>query len=223
MKRTVLNYLTRNWLIIAIICFAAFLRLFYYMGIVRGDDFAYVYYAHKLSQGTLEQFSRLPGIVRPGLYAPSAFFLNIFGDTEFVATLFPLLASLATVFFIYKIASLLAGKNAGLVSAFLWSVFSLDVFMATQLDPEGPLAMASAGSIYFLLAAKRRVRILERFAYYVVSGAMLAWAFLIKPSVAPLVFVIIAILVYEYFPEIKKATARLKQLPRRVLVPGLGL
>jgi 4-amino-4-deoxy-L-arabinose transferase-like glycosyltransferase len=222
-RQRLLDFISHNWLIIAIILFAAFLRLFYYMGVVRGDDFSYAYFAHEFSRGATDQLAGEAGAKRIGLYAPVAILFRLFGENEFVATLFPLLASLAAVFFIYKIASLLAGKNAGLVSAFLWSVFSLDIFMATQLDPESPLAMASAGSIYFLLVANRRKKNLERLGYYFESGAFLAWAFLIKPSVAPLAFVIIAILVYENFPEIKKAAARLKRLPRRVLVPSLGV
>src|SRR3990172_8390955 len=160
-RKAISRFLTNNWLIIAIICLAAFLRLFYYMGVVRGDDFSYAYYAHKFVQGEFP-LSDLPGVKRPGLYMLVGFLFWLFGEGEFVATLFPLLASLATVFFIYKIAYLLSGKNAAIVSAFLWTVFSLDIFMATQLDPESPLTMATTGSVYFLLAAGRTENVKRR-------------------------------------------------------------
>ena len=219
-KRILLDLLTRNWLILAIILLAAFLRWFYYMGVIRGDDFSYAFYAHEFFQGGPEGSRHLAGLNRPGLYVPAAILFRLFGESEFVATLFPLIASIATLFFIYKIAFLLSGRKAALVGAFLWAVFPLDIFMATQLDPEAPLAMAGSGAIYSLLLAGRSAKLTDKLIWYFVSGAFLLWSFLIKLSSAPIVFVVVGILVMQHWPRILQFLAFIRKLPRRLLVAG---
>ncbi|MEX2143893.1 MAG: glycosyltransferase family 39 protein, partial [Anaerolineales bacterium] len=217
------KFIADNWLLFAILLLALFLRLFYFVGVVRGDDFAYTYYAHKLSQGELQVTGPYPGIDRPGLYAPVAVFFSVFGVGEFVATLFPLLASLVTILFIYQIGFLLAGKKAALLSAFFWAVFPLSIFMATQVDPETPLTMATTGAIYFLLMAHGASKLAFKALWFLFCALFLVWAFLTKLSSVPILFVIAALLVYWSRDRLRGllTALRKKSLPIRRVGGGL--
>lgn len=194
---------------------ALFLRLFYYMGVVRGDDFAYTNYAYELSIGALDLSGNDPGLNRPGLYGPAALFFRLLGPSEFTATLFPLLASLLTIFFIYKIALMLSGQKVALLAAFLWAVFPLDIFMATQLDPETPLAMATTGAVYALLAALHSSKTARKTLYFFLCALFLVWSFNIKPSGTPIVFALIALLLIHHWPGIRTWVTR--ATPKRIL------
>ncbi len=209
MLTTAKTFFARNWLLLLILLFALTLRLIYYMGVVRGDDYTYANYAYQLSKGgfdqsllELVQTAPLAGIDRPGLYGPVAIFFQIFGQSEFVATLFPLLGSLVTIIFIYKIALLLNDRKAAHVAVFLWAVFPLDIFMATQLDPEGLLAMTSSGVILCLLLAYSTPRRNLRLFYYLLGIFFALWALLIKQSVTPIIFVVIVLLAVRFWPAI---------------------
>lgn len=223
MKSKFLAFFYRHWLILLVIAFALFLRLFYYMGVMRGDDFRYAFYAYKFFHGGLDQSTYLPGINRPGLYVPAGVFLLLFGNSEFVVTLYPLLASIISIVLVYKILLLIANKDAALVGAFLWSVFPLAIFMATQLDPEGPLVMTTLSSVFFLLKAARADRLRIAVAYYLLCLFYLAWAFLTKLSVVPILFALLLVQAWHYLPSLWGKVRAWKYSQHIALLAGLCL
>ena len=201
------NYVSESsFLLIMILLFALALRLIYYVGILRGDSVSYAFYAYLMSDGNMdilnEPHTHYSGLNRPGLYAPASIFIKIFGASEFSAVLFPLLASLVTCYFIFKLASGLANKKAGLIAALLWAVFPLDIFMATQLDPEGPLALTTAGSVYFLTLGNSKGKAFQKILFYALSAIFVIWAFQIKPSSLPIIFVLFALFLQRYWEEL---------------------
>lgn len=227
--RSRISRLLSSYATVAILILALFLRLFYFFGVMRGDDLAYSYYAYYTSQGAGEIIALLPGADRIGLYFPVALLYRVFGYSEFVSVTFPLLSSIATVFFVYKITQIIANKRAGLLAALLWSVFPLDVFLSTQLLPDGPSAMATSGTILFFLFAMREKGVTRRLACIAVSAVFGGWAYLIKTSTLPVVFVVLGILLLEliwpYLPSIRE-TLRKKWLLICVaimLVGGIAL
>jgi hypothetical protein len=210
------SFIGQNFWLLMILLFALALRLIYFMGILRGDSVSYAFYAYLMSDDNLailtEQERYFAGLNRPGLYAPASLFIRLFGASEFSAILFPLFASLITCFFIYKLASNLANKEAGLTAAFLWAIFPLDIFMATQLDPEGPLAMTTAGSVYFLMLANSKEKSAPKIFFYIISTIFIIWAFQIKPSSLPIIFVLFALLLLRYWTGLKSVFANLGKL-----------
>lgn len=221
MKTKLLAFFERHWLILLVIAFALFLRLFYYMGVMRGDDFRYAFYAYKFFHGGLDLSANFPGLNRPGLYVPAGVFLLVLGNSEFVATLYPLLASLISIVLVYKILLLIANRDAALIGAFLWSVFPLAIFMATQLDPEGPLVMTTLSSVYFLLKATRADRLRLAVAYYLLCLFFLAWAFLTKLSVVPILFALLLVLALHYFPSLSNKIRASKYSRHIVFITAL--
>lgn len=199
-----LDFVRDRWILFAVLGLAVFLRLIYYMGVMRGDDFRYAYYAYQAFNGGLEVSQHYPGINRPGLYMPAGFLASLLGFSEFTVILYSLLASLIAILFVYKILSMLAGKDAALIGAFLWSVFPLSIFMATQLDPEGPLAMLSLGAIYFFLKGNREIRYTPKLILYLVCAGLVWWAMLTKLSIVPILFVLAALSLLEYWEALIK-------------------
>lgn len=164
---------------LVIILFVALgLRLLYFSGMVRGDDFNYAHAAYALSQGNTD-FGGWVGTSRVGLYVPVAILYTLFGPSESATLAFPILSSLLSLVLIFCLARMFGGSAAGLIAALIWAFMPLDVHLATTLLPDAPLAAASSGAVYFLFLAEKSIEKNRR--YYVISGMLLLWAVLIKP------------------------------------------
>ncbi len=208
--------------LIPIVLLAAFLRLFFFIGILRGDDLGYYLLADQLADGSLLPAS-WGGLNRPGLYVPVSLFIGIFGSSEFVALIFPLLASMLTLGFIYGIGRLLSGEKAALVSAIIWAVAPLDVFLASQLMPDGPSVMMQTGAIFFLLLGLRGSRRKVRLVSFALMLLFFYWSLQTKESNLILVFPIFGITLFELSPWIKLWTAKILSRPRTRLILALLL
>lgn len=212
--------------LLIILLFALAIRLIYFVGLLEGDDLDFVYYGHYLAEHGFDGYKQLDSLItasnRPGQYTPAAITFLLFGTSELSIALFPLLASLITCYLLYRIGCMLANQRVGLIAAFLWAVFPLNVFLATQLDPEGPLTMASTASIFFLLLAERK-NSLAKAPYFGLSALFLAWAILIKASVMPIIFVIGAWLLWTYGIRETVLTVLIKRIPRGIKIASLYL
>ena len=223
--------ISENQYLLLILGSAIILRLIFFMGVLRGDAVNYMYQGYLLYRNGLGGYAEVTrhiiGSNRPGLYIPVALLFAVFGVSEFTAILFPLVASVFTCFFLYRFARALGGNKAGLLAAFLWAVFPLDVFMATQLDPEAPLAMTTAGAIYFLVSGSSKVSRVQKLTLFLLSGAFILWAFSIKASSMPIIFVAAAWLCYKYWPSQTIWSSLFKRINPHVrniaVVFGLGI
>ncbi len=182
-------------LLAVVLATALFVRLQLFTGMVRGDDFHYAQAAYELSQGRTHFDVWPEGTARVGLYGPVALLYAVFGVSEATTLAFPLLASLGTVVIVFALGALVGGAAAGLLGAMLWAVFPLDIFLATDLLPDGPLTFFTAAGVYAVLRAESG-RGRARWGWAGLTAGLLLWALLIKPTaIATLAFVAAYLLV----------------------------
>ena len=137
---------------------------------------------------------------RSMLLYPVALFFQIFGISDFTATLYPLLTSLGSIVLIFYLGRLLFNEKVGLLAAFLLSFFPLNVMFATRIMPDLPLAFFSMLTIYFFLKAEKSkkghkiLNLREDRVYYLFSGLSFGLGYLVKPmifSLIPFLFIYI--------------------------------
>lgn len=175
--------------LIIILVAALILRLSSYIGVVRDDDILYAQSAYLLSVDSLITTGNST-TTRSGLFTITSLIYRFLGPSEASTIFFPLAASITGVVFIYGIACILAGKKAGILAAMLWTLFPLDINLATQFLPDGPLVMTTSGTVYFYLMALRQEG-KKRLGYIVLTLAFLYWSFKVKESSITLVFVLL--------------------------------
>ena len=186
--------------LLALLALAAGLRLIFVNGVVFHDDFVYARAAHQVSRGVFPSPGWSGFTVRPGLYGPVALLYSLFGVSEVTSLAWPFFCSMLTVAFVYFIGRLQAGEAAGLLAAFLWSIFPVDIRMATSLLPDAPLAAFSSGAVlFFLLGEKWQGR--HGFVAYVASLVCLAFASSIKLTVLLLLVFWAVYLVWRRRPD----------------------
>jgi 4-amino-4-deoxy-L-arabinose transferase-like glycosyltransferase len=171
---------------------ALLVRLQLFTGMVRGDDVHYAFAAYELSQGRTHFEVWEEGTARVGLYAPAALSYRLFGVSEASTVLFPLLTSLGTVALVYALGALFGGPAAGALGALLWAAFPLDVFLATDLLPDGPMTFFCTAAVYCSLRARRAEGRRGAARWLARSGLALLWALSIKPTAAATLFFLLA-------------------------------
>lgn len=186
-------------LLLIILGAALFVRLQLFTGLVRGDDFHYAKVAYELSQGRTHFDVWSAGTARVGLYAPVALLYRLFGVSEATTVAFPLATSLGTVAVVYAVGALFASPAAGLLAAMLWAVFPLDIFLATDLLPDGPLTFFCSLGVYALFRAERGAG-RARIRWGLVSALALGWALAVKPTALPTIFFVLAYLALRLLP-----------------------
>lgn len=88
------------WVLWLISLFTVIFAVFTFDGFYFYDDINYLRYAHQLAVGTFELNFDIHNH-RFGLLLPVALMLKIFGLSEFSATVWPLIATVCTLFVIY--------------------------------------------------------------------------------------------------------------------------
>lgn len=198
------------WTITLILGIALGVRLVLFTGIVRNDDLDYIHLAQKVNLGVFDAgkyFSQPIDEIgwRFGLYLPLAFFYRFLGPSEFPTILFPLTCSLLTVFFLYKIGVITIGKTGAILGAFLWAMLPLDIHLATDFMPDGPMTAMSTASAYFFIKSQTRAKPL--LSDIVLAILFMLWAIAIKPYALVTLFFFIATLLIKYrkiLPKIGK-------------------
>jgi hypothetical protein len=192
--------LTALPIIIILIC-AIILRLVFFTGMVRGDDINYSHAAYELSQGRTHFDYWQAGTSRIGLYGPVALLYVVFGTSEPVTLAFPFISSIFTVLIMFGIGSLLDGRRTGLLAALLWACLPLDIFLASDLLPDGPLATFTAAAILFLLLAERN-KPPQKVRWIFMSAIFLVWAILIKPTAIITLIFFLIYWAYKLWPRL---------------------
>jgi hypothetical protein len=111
---------------------------------------------------------------------PIAFFFKIFGVSEISAAMFPLLCSIGSIILVFYFGKLLFNERTGLMSAFLSSIFPLDVVMSTAIFPDGPLVFFMGLSVYSFLRGEKSEKRIHSYFWFSLSGLVLAIAYLVK-------------------------------------------
>lgn len=180
--------LIRAWipLIVILVC-GVVLRVLFLTGVTRNDEVNYAHAAYELANGIFHFDYWWQGTTRLGLYFPVAILYAIFGPSNWTTLFFPLVSSLLGIFTVFLIGSYIDSEKTGLIAAFLWALFPLDVFQAGMLRPDGPLATINALSVFFLTLALGS-KPSRKYFYFLFCFLFLIWALAIKPLAMITVF-----------------------------------
>lgn len=162
--------------LVAVLLFAAALRLLYFGGLVGADDVSVAQAALRW----LEDGPQLPTghySARIGLVAPQAVVFGLFGVGEWQLALLPLLWSLGGIALAYAIGARLFGRPTGLVAALVLAVFPLDIGQATTFVPDMPLGTTMALAVWLAMLGTNRQ---HRWAWGLLAGLAWGFAYLIK-------------------------------------------
>lgn len=185
---------------------------------VRGDSLNYAHTAFEHSIGT-ENLGDWTGVPRIGMYYPVSFLYSVFGPSQITTLIFPLLSSLASIVFIYLITRMFAKEIGGLIAAFLWAFLPLDVFLATSLLPDVPVATFSTGAIYFLLKGLKAKN--RSVGPFLAAGALILFAISVKPIAIISLVAVIGLIIQDRWKHIVKKWGRLiRHLPDKWQVYG---
>lgn len=180
--------LIRSWLpLLTILICGLILRILFSTGVTRNDEVNYAHAAYELAKGVLHFDYWWQGTTRLGLYFPVATLYVIFGPSNWTTLFFPMASSLLGIFTVYLIGNYVDSEKTGLIAAFLWALFPLDIFQAGMLRPDGPLATFSALSVFFLILATGSKAPRKYFLFFFCI-LFLIWALAIKPIAMITVF-----------------------------------
>lgn len=195
------DWFKKNWILLSIIAFAIVIRIYYFI-LTQGqvgwwDECEYILISQKFAFGLDYDF----GPVRPVLFSfITSLFLRIL-NTEFLPRLLILILSIATVPGMYLLGKELFNKKVGLISAFLMSIFYLNLFFTYRLLVDLPSLTFFIYSAYFFF---KYFKTKKNSSLYWATG-MVAIGTLFKLSTAfilPAIF--IYILITQGFSFIKK-------------------
>ncbi len=184
-------------ILVLIVILSILLRLLFFVGIGFNDDSYYLEFASKIFYG--ERFvppSTLTWGVRIGVYYPVIFFWKIFGINELSTSAYFLLTSIGSILVAYLLGKELFNKYVGILSAFLLSVFPLNVIYSTQVGPDIPFQFFSSFSILSFIIFEKRNKLI----YALLSGISLGICYLIKSTV----ILVFPVLVFYLIIEITK-------------------
>ncbi len=115
----------------------------------------------RTDEGIIAQLAQLdfPGVLRASLENSTPAGLNLqlhvmyllFGNSQFVLSLVPLLYGVLTIYFTYLLASRYLSRDIGLMASFLVAVSPYCVFISQELRPYSLMTLTILASCYFFL------------------------------------------------------------------------
>ncbi len=171
--------------LVLIVASGLVLRLVYPLGIVWVDSFTYADAASSMSRWEPVFTPHIVGdvyytqYVRLSLIAPAALLYKVFGESDSVSSLFPLLMSLAVVPLAFWFTRRYFNTVAGLAAAGLVAIFPWSAIISTLFMPDGLVASFLAIATVCLLVALYEDRMSPRqlVALWFGVGAAFAFAF----------------------------------------------
>lgn len=138
-----------------ILAFALILRLHYYIGIGVTDDVEYTRTAQHAASGHPFYFdfltSQSNGQIRFMSIFPVAVCFKLLGYKVSSANVYFLFCSLGAMVLVYLIGKRLFDDSVGLLAAFLYSIFPLDVYYSTQISGDIVVPFYMLLGIYLLV------------------------------------------------------------------------
>lgn len=146
MSQTTAQYAPINWGpslgrdLLLVLLLALLIRLLTFNGAFGSDDLVYFERALQLAHGEWSS-SGYNGALRYGFNLPSAAFIALFGDSLFVANLWPLTCSLIEVGAVFWFASAAMSRRTGIFSALLLATAPLHIAVATRIHADPVVSM----------------------------------------------------------------------------------
>ncbi|MDX1904947.1 MAG: hypothetical protein SFU27_12385 [Thermonemataceae bacterium] len=159
------------------------------------DDYSYAYYANQVLEGEFKFSTQDIFAHRFGIILPLALLYAVFGISDFTNILLPILASLWSIFLLFKFTNIFFTDNytKNLALAFGGLDFYI-LFFSNKLYPDVLLTSLALGAVWFLL--KRKDGLLPAF-YFV---GLNFWAFLTKE----LIIYFLPFYIFVFFTDLRK-------------------
>ena len=136
----------------ALVVFWLVLRVAYFNGYYTEDAPGYVTDAIYIALGNYHARDYVTGL-NVGTYLPVALPLALFGKSEAVLSLWPLLCSLIGLLSLAGAAGMLFGRPFGLLAGLLYATYPGDVFFSTVVMPDAIQAGWLAFSVFMIVSA----------------------------------------------------------------------
>ena len=147
--------------LVLIIVLALLVRLITFQGAYGSDDLTYFARAAELARGEWSS-ANYNGALRYGFNLPAAGFMALFGNSLFVADLWPLACSLIEIGAIFTFATAAMNRRAGVFAALLLASAPLHIATATRIHADAVVSMFVTVSFVLLYfgAVRRRPQLL---------------------------------------------------------------
>jgi len=212
-----LRSLNKPWVVlVAILALTFYLRLLYFGQIIDGDVGNTAYQAWRMAEG--EVVIDLEGPGKPPLYPMFyALFIHFFGPSVLGLKMFGMIFVLLAVLAVYWVANQAYGKNAGLLAALLFGVFS-----SGPMVEGGTVNMETILHLPYILAVGLflKASVSGRLRWYLLAGLCAAMAALVKQVGGVLFFLFLCYGIYEWWS--KKDTFLRKQCVYRYVLLCAG-
>ncbi len=187
------GHISTSLLIIVLFCLA--LRLIFFAGMGTSDPLWYSKAAANIGQG-IDQDNIATLSTRIGLTYPVGFIYKILGVNDFSSALFNLITSIGSIILMFYFGKLFFNEKVGLLSAFLFAIFPLEIVYATKLTSDFPAAFFMGLGLYFFLYQEIKAE-KKQWPYYFLSGIMIGVGYLIRESMLVIALFFIAYMIYK--------------------------
>jgi 4-amino-4-deoxy-L-arabinose transferase-like glycosyltransferase len=178
-----------------IICFSVLIKIVFCNGIEPTDDLEYIQAAHDMffKHDNLLVLESL----RPGMIAPLAVIIKIFGLHERAFSGFFILISIINIMLAFFIGKLLANERLGILAAFFMAVIPLEISMASRALPDSLIQMFNGTAMMLLLLFLKSDKASHKKIVALLCGISIGMAYLVKESGLFMILPVVIILVYE--------------------------
>ena len=169
---------------VVFILIASVLAFSNFTGYIGSDDISYISSAYFFKFKEPVVLQNAIASTRLGLILPQHLVYSIFGLSQASSVIFPFACYLFNILLTYLLAwEVFSDRKIALLSAFLWSIMPLSVFLSTIVLPDIPLLTFILLSVFFCIRGVKG----ERKKYIVLSGLSIGFAQTAK--VTALIFV----------------------------------
>ncbi|MEX2144731.1 MAG: glycosyltransferase family 39 protein [Anaerolineales bacterium] len=132
----------------------------------------------------LREVASMPGEFRP-LAVVLGLLYVVFGVSDLVSLLVPLLAFASTVVLVCLLARTWFGQATGILATLLWSVLPIGILLSVSLLPALPLTAGSLFAIYLFATAEQRAsnRLVLASFFVLLIGLFTAWMYFLPTAV----------------------------------------
>jgi 4-amino-4-deoxy-L-arabinose transferase-like glycosyltransferase len=200
------RFINKNsgFILLLIVLFGVLLRLYFFVGPISSDAMVHVKHAYQIATGTFDISHPLwLQTFRHTINVPAAVAYFFFGTNPWGLGLVTLLYSIGSLILVYFIAKMVFDAKVGLLSAFFYSFFPLDVIYSTQLLADAAVPFYSALSVYFFLRPKYLKTKFTKLCYFM-SGIAFGLGYISKITVLLLGFFFVCHQVLAFIKKERK-------------------